>query len=44
MGMDTVEQAEQRGGIIAYRASAELIAEGFEAAAAAEGISRGDAP
>ena len=39
--MSTVEQAEQRGGIIAYRASAELIAE-IEAAAAAEGITRSD--
>ena len=39
--MSTVEQAEERGGIIAYRASAELIAE-IEAAAAAEGITRSD--
>jgi hypothetical protein len=36
-----VEQAEQRGGIIAFRAPAELVAE-VEAAAAAEGISRSD--
>ena len=39
--MNTVEQAEERGGIIAYRASAQLIAE-IEAAAAAEGITRSD--
>jgi hypothetical protein len=32
---------EQRDGIVAYRASAQLIAE-IEAAAAAEGISRSD--
>jgi hypothetical protein len=36
-----VEPTEQRGGIIAYRASAKLIAE-IEAAAAAEGITRSD--
>ena len=36
-----VEQTEERGGIIAYRASAKLIAE-IEAAAAAEGISVSD--
>ena len=35
------EQSEQRGGIVAYRASAELIAE-IEAATAAEGITRSD--
>ena len=40
--MDTeAEQAEQRSGIVAYRASAKLIAE-IEAAAAREGISRSD--
>ena len=39
--MSTAEQTEQRGGIIAYRASAELIAE-IQAAAAAEGITRSD--
>jgi hypothetical protein len=37
----STEQAEERGGIIAYRASAKLIAE-IEAAAAAEGITRSD--
>ena len=36
-----LEQALQRGGIIAFRAPAELVAE-VEAAAAAEGISRSD--
>ena len=35
------EQTERRGGIIAYRASAKLIAE-IEAVAAAEGITRSD--
>jgi hypothetical protein len=35
------EQTEERSGIVAYRASAKLIAE-IEAAAAAEGITRSD--
>jgi hypothetical protein len=39
--MSTVEQTEERGGIVAYRASAKLIAE-IEAQAAREGITRSD--
>jgi len=39
--MRSQEQEQERGGIIAYRASAALIAE-IDASAAAEGITRSD--